>query len=144
MAASAWRMRRVVAMASVARSRWVGEFRPAVRRVMIWDTARWPSMVEIRAATSWLTGAPSGRSGVVSRWPPLELVGGESEAALESDALGELGDGVVDGGAVEVGGSLESAGLDFVDGVGEVGGQVSLVEDGAFVASRGPVRRRLG
>lgn len=28
---------------------------------------RWPSMVVMRAATSWLTGVPSGRSGVMSR-----------------------------------------------------------------------------
>ena len=38
---------------------------------------------------------------------------------------------------IEVGGSLESAGLDFLDGVGEVGGQAALIEDGAFVAARG-------
>lgn len=38
-------------------------------------------------------------------------------------------------GAVEVLGSVCSVGLDVVYGLGEVGGQVSLVEDGALVSA---------
>ena len=44
---------------------------------MIWATARWPSMVAIRAATSWLMGGAFGAVGSCEEVAPLELGVGE-------------------------------------------------------------------
>ena len=54
-------------MASSASRLCSADSMPVVSCSRIWTVVRWPSTVAIKAATSWLMGAPSGRSGVMRR-----------------------------------------------------------------------------
>ena len=124
-------------MASVARSRWVGEAMPAVRRVRIWVTVWWPSMEDSRAATSWLIGAPSGRSGVMRRalhWNWSSAKVRPRSRRTPSASLGTV---------LRIWARSKLAALwSLPDSISwmalvRVGGQAAFVQDSAFVAARG-------